>query len=80
MSRHYKPINNGYGTELTIKTGTDDSAYISIGKDGTDIMLRGDGKVIAFDNWSDLINAIDVSKATYHIDDNNLTVSKKVSK
>lgn len=65
MSNH-KAITNGNGTDLMI---TEDS-YIKIGKDGKDIMLRGDGIVIAFDTWKDLVHAIDVSKSSY-ISNNN---------
>lgn len=79
MSSHYKSINNGHGTELTIKSNVNDSAYISIGPNGTDIMLRGKGKVIAFDNWSNLIDAIDISKASYYADDNKPAINKKVN-
>lgn len=73
MSQHYKSVNNGFGTELTIRKNSADSAYISIGKNGNDIMLRGNGKAIAFDTWNDLIDAIDVTKATYYTDDNTIS-------
>lgn len=70
MSRHYKEVSNGNGTNLTIKTGgLMDSAYISIGKDGKDVMLRGNAQVIGFDTWEDLIGAIDLSKASYRQSD-----------
>lgn len=65
MSNH-KTITNGNGTDLMI---TEDS-YINIGKDGKNIMLRGDGIVIAFNKWEDLVHAIDVSKASYISNDN----------
>lgn len=68
MSRHYKTIKNGKGTILVIRDETEDRAansYISIGPNGTDIMIRGAGTVLAFDRWEDLISAIDASKAVY---------------
>lgn len=61
MSRHYKEISNNSGTNLTIGPG----AYLSVGKDGTDIMVRGNGKVFAFDTWQDLIDSIDETKPVY---------------
>lgn len=66
MSRHYKSVKNGNGTELTISDG----AYLMVGPNGTDIMLRGAGKVVAFDKWEDFVGAIDTKKATYFKDDN----------
>ena len=36
MSNHYKEVRNGNGTNLTIGPST----YISIGKNGKDIMIR----------------------------------------
>lgn len=65
MSRHYKDVNNGKGTNLTIAAGK----YISVGSGGTDITIRGNGKVLAFDNWNNFINAIDMTKAVYYCDD-----------
>lgn len=62
MSRHYKEVKNGRGTTLTI--GPD--AYLSVGYSGEDVMIRGDGKVVAFDSWKDFVNAIDSEKSTYH--------------
>lgn len=61
MSRHYKEIKNGRGTYLDI----DNETYISIGKNGEDVMFRADGKVYGFDHINDLINAIDSEKAAY---------------
>lgn len=57
-----KEISNGKGTNLTIGYGE----YISIGKNGNNITVRGNGKVIAFDTWEQFIEAIDVNKAAYY--------------
>lgn len=57
--RKYKSVKNGRGTELMIAEGR----YISVGVCGTDITIRGDGKVLAFDDWTGLMNAIDEDKA-----------------
>lgn len=62
MSRNYKDVKNGRGTNLTIAPGK----YISVGPGGTDVTVRGNGKVLAFDNWSDFVDAIDHEKSTYH--------------
>lgn len=62
LSRHFKQINNGNGTDLTISPGK----YISVGKDGTDIYIRGDDRVAAFNSWEDLIGAIDLEKAAWY--------------
>ena len=51
MGRNYKTVRNGKGTELMIGEGK----YISTGAEGTDIIIRGDGKVLAFDGWNDLV-------------------------
>lgn len=61
MGRNYKTIRNGRGTELMIGEGK----YISAGAGGTDITIRGDGKVLAFGEWNDLVNAINEDKAVY---------------
>ena len=42
MGRNYKTVKNGRGTELVIGEGK----YISVGLDGTDITIRGNGNVI----------------------------------
>lgn len=55
MSSHYKEVKNGKGTILMIEP----DKYISIGSKGSDVTIRGKGRVIAFDNWDDLIDAID---------------------
>ncbi len=60
-SSHYKSIRNSKGTEVWIRKGR----YLSIGKNGTDIMIRGNGIVVAFDDWDSFINAIDYTKAVY---------------
>lgn len=65
MAAKYKEIKNGNGTNLTISEGR----YITIGKDGKDVTIRGNDKVIYFTTWDDLVNAIDVSKAIYANDD-----------
>lgn len=61
MGRHYKDVKNGRGTDLTVGPGK----YISVGPGGTDITIRGNGIVVAFDKWEDLIESIDVGKAAY---------------
>lgn len=61
MSRHFKEVKNGNGTVLTIGP----VKYISIGPKGSDVTIRGNGKVVAFDKWDDLIDAIDIEKAAY---------------
>lgn len=62
MSRHYKPINNGKGTEITISDGK----YVVIGPDGTDITIRCGDEVVAFDTLEDMMNAIDKEKCEYY--------------
>lgn len=68
MSAKRKSIMNGSGTNLTIHESdiAKQSAYISIGKDGTDIMIRGCGKVFGFNDWESFISAIDNTKAAYY--------------
>lgn len=61
LSSHYKNIRNSKGTEVWIGKGR----YLSIGKNGTDIMIRGNGIVVAFDDWDSFINSIDCKKAVY---------------
>ncbi len=65
MGRHYKDVKNGRGTDLNIGPGK----YISVGPGGTDITVRGNGKVLAFDNWKDFVDAIDQEKSAYHSSD-----------
>lgn len=82
MSRHYKDIRNGQGTNLTI--GPDDR-YISIGPDGKDIMIGCKDEVLAFDSFEDMVKAIDISKTSYyHKDDfikqENISVVKDAIK
>ena len=62
MSRHYKEIKNGDGTDIII----DPEKYISIGKNGEDIMIGCNGKVISFDTFEKMVNAMDVAKSAYH--------------
>lgn len=62
MGSHYKDVKNGKGTDLIIGRGK----YISVGPGGTDVTVRGNGKVLAFDSWSDFIDAIDAGKSAYH--------------
>lgn len=62
MSRHYKPINNGNGTELTISN----SKYIVVGPNGTDITIRCGDEVIAFDTLEDMVSSIDKGKCAYY--------------
>lgn len=65
MSSHYKEVKNGNGTELIIS----EEEYISAGRKGEDVMIRGNGKVMAFKDWSSLIDAMDSGKADYRLDD-----------
>lgn len=67
MSRHYKEIKNGDGTSLAIDA---DNRYISIGKNGEDIMIGCNGKCIAFDSFEQMFNALSISKSTYYKDSN----------
>lgn len=73
MSNHYKEVRNGNGTNLTIGP----SAYISIGKDGKDIMIRCENEVIAFNSLNDLIVALDKDKSVYYRNDNDLSMDKQ---
>jgi len=59
--RNYKTVRNGRGTDLVIGKGK----YLSVGPGGTDITIRGDGKVLAFDDWAGLMDAINGEKAVY---------------
>lgn len=67
MSRYYKEIKNGDGTNLIIGP---DSRYISIGKNGEDIMIGCNGKCIAFDSFEQMFDALSISKSTYYKDSN----------
>ena len=60
-----KEITNGNGTSLVINK----DAYISIGKNGNDISIRGNGKVICFNTWEEFISSINISKANYYKED-----------
>lgn len=44
--------------------------YLSVGKGGGDVTIRGNGRVIAFDNWDDFVDAIDITKSVWARDDN----------
>lgn len=68
MSRHYKPVRNGNGTELTIS----ENNYISIGPNGTDIMLRCGDEVLAFDSFEDMVASMDKEKCSYYKNDNDI--------
>lgn len=72
LSRHYKEVKNGKGTNLTIS----EEKYLSVGKNGEDVTIRGNGKVIAFNNWFDFVEAIDVGKASYFRRDTMKTIGK----
>ena len=61
MSRDYKTVKNGRGTDLIIGEGK----YVSVGAGGTDITIKGDGKVLAFDDWNGLIDTINEDEAVY---------------
>lgn len=71
MSRHYKPIKNGRGTELIIT----ENDYISIGKDGTDIMMRCGRELLAFNSFEDMVNAINKEKCICYHKDNDFQYS-----
>ena len=73
MSNRYKEVRNGNGTNLTIGP----SAYISIGKDGKDIMIRCKNEVIAFNSLNDLIAALDKDKSVYYCNDNDLSMDNQ---
>lgn len=60
MSR-YKLVHNGRGTVLSV----DSVNYIAVGPNGENISIRGNGKLIFFDSWEDLVAAIDEKKARY---------------
>lgn len=66
MSTNYKTVKNGNGTELII----DDNSYIKVGKDGEDVWIRCNGALVCFASLSDLISAIDISKAGFTSSDN----------
>lgn len=56
-------ISNDNGTDLVIN----EDKYISIGKDGADIVIKNGSKMIWFDGedaWENFINAIDTGKAS----------------
>lgn len=73
MSRHYKNVKNGLGTDLIIS----DDKYISVGKDGADVTIRGNGIVAAFDTWEEFVNSIELSKATYFDKYDSLRIFEK---
>lgn len=61
MSR--QEVNNNTGTDLIIAS----NKYISIGKDGSNIVLKNGDNMIWFDGddaWNQLFNAIDKTKAS----------------
>ena len=62
MGRDYKNIRNGKGTDLII----DNDKYISVGRCGENVTVRGNGLDIAFNGWFDFMAAIDVGKAVYY--------------
>ena len=66
MSANHKNVMLGKGATLYIGPGK----YISARRGGTDVVIRGNGKVIAFDTWEDLIEAIDTDKSSYYKEDN----------
>ena len=62
MSGKYKTVMNGRGTCLEIGQG----AYISVGKNGKDVVVRGKETVAAFPAWEDLISAINKEQSSYY--------------
>lgn len=69
MLGQHRELKNGRGTDLTISEGQ----YLSVGKNGKDVTIRGNGRVIAFDKWDDLVDAIDITKSVWARDDNTNT-------
>ncbi len=69
MSSYYKEakIKNRGGTTLVIAS----DSCLSVGYGGTNAMVRGNEKVIAFDNWTGLVDAIDAGKHAYHKSDHS---------
>lgn len=67
MSRNYKVVKNGNGTQLNIS----EESYISIGKNGNDIMIGCNGKCIAFDDFEKMFAAFDTKKASYYQENPN---------
>lgn len=65
VSARYKIVRNGRGTTLEIGRGR----YLSVGQDGKDVMIRGNGMVAAFPSWEDFVSAIDISQSSYYICD-----------
>ena len=65
LGKNHKTVKNGSGTTLVI----DDQKYISVSTGGTYVTIRGNGKVLSFDKWDDLVNAVSEKKAVYHKDD-----------
>lgn len=56
-------INNENGTDLILS----DDKYISIGQNGSDIVIKNGSKMIWFDGenaWDRLIDSIDTNKAS----------------
>ncbi|MBQ9983640.1 MAG: hypothetical protein IJP29_03540 [Lachnospiraceae bacterium] len=56
-------VHNNEGTDLIIS----DNQYISVGKDGSNIVLKNGDHMIWFDGdnaWEQLFNAIDKTKAS----------------
>lgn len=72
MSANYKTVKNGYGTKLEIGPGR----YISIGRDGNHVVVRGNGRTVGFPSWEAFVSAIDVRKSSYCVSEK--TVEKKV--
>lgn len=75
MSANYKMVRNGNGTTLTI----DEREYISVGKNGTGVNLRGREKILSFNTWDELINAIDPDKAWYFDRDISTDIEKAIT-
>lgn len=62
MGKNFKEVKNGNGTQLNIS----DETYISVGKNGTDIMIGHNGTCIAFDDIEQMLAAFDLKKASYY--------------
>lgn len=74
MSAKYKTVKNGNGTTLEIG----ELDYISVGKCGMGVNLRGGEKILSFNTWSELISAINPDKAWYFECDATSDIGKAI--
>ena len=59
MGKNYRTVRNSHGIKVEIGPGK----YLSVGRDGKNVMIRGNGMEIVFPSWEMLISAIDVSRS-----------------